>query len=453
MLLQAALGLCFAQQPAPAQPDDFKITREPPRVLVNARRLRLLRRERERSSMRWEQFHALMAGIEQMREPGFAYSLYYLASGQTNIGKTAIRWALGPAKDLRQLALVYDWCRPLLAPGEAETLRKKIANIMEAEKGLDDVPAVRSRVLAAVALADDQPDLSEATLSAFFEKWWLGKMVPALNANRTALANKDVYPLFEILHTIRDNLNFDMRDNARIFFRDLPLYRVLTYYPAVFPAAENLYRIPQYAGTGDPDLDEAALARAADLSIVAFDTNALEHQFLQGWLIQDRFLMRGPFGIPYEFFWANPYQPGLSYYHLPLFYHDPKAGLLLIRSSWEEDAVWLSYSRAGIELFMDGKRSGLSPASIREPLEIGDTLVMMGQSPMQWQLNLPQATRYFLIGLKPDTWYELEVDDEELREEKTDAGGILALQFPKSVGVGVRLRESGYRSNHAEPSR
>ena len=33
-----------------------------PRILLGSRRLRLLRRERERQSLRWNQFHLLMAG-------------------------------------------------------------------------------------------------------------------------------------------------------------------------------------------------------------------------------------------------------------------------------------------------------------------------------------------------------------------------------------------------------
>ena len=43
-----------------------------------------------------------------------------------------------------------------------------------------------------------------------------------------------------------------------------------------------------------------------------------ETQLLQGFLMNDRFLMRGTLGIAYETMWANPYQPGLSYYHVPL---------------------------------------------------------------------------------------------------------------------------------------
>ena len=44
---------------------------------------------------------------------------------------------------------------------------------------------------------------------------------------------------------------------------------------------------------GEPDLNDAVMSRAAELAMVAYDNNALDSQFLQGWLMQDRFLMRG----------------------------------------------------------------------------------------------------------------------------------------------------------------
>ena len=47
-----------------------------PRLFLNARRLKLLPRERERQSLRWNQFHLLMAGKAPMPEPGFAQALY-----------------------------------------------------------------------------------------------------------------------------------------------------------------------------------------------------------------------------------------------------------------------------------------------------------------------------------------------------------------------------------------
>ena len=33
-------------------------------------------------------------------------------------------------------------------------------------------------------------------------------------------------------------------------------------------------------------------------------------------------MLRGALGAPYEFLWANPYQPGLSFEHVPLVFHD-----------------------------------------------------------------------------------------------------------------------------------
>lgn len=458
-LLSLALAAsAWAQNPAPpaataanstdtanSQPEEYKIYNEHPRLLMNTRRLRLLRRERERKTMRWENLQTLVAAKVDLAEPGFAQALFYLASEDASVGRAAIQWALGPGADLRQLALVFDWCNPLLSESQSKLLAAKIMKLMDRDAKLDSIPAVRNRVLAAAALADHVPDLPERTLRDVFRNWWLARLVPALRKDRNALAREDGYALLELMHVYKDAYAFDMRDNALVFFRDFPVYRAITYYPVSYPAQDALYHIPQYKGLGEPNVQDAALSRAADLSIVAFDGNTLEHQFLQGWLIQDRYIMRSSFGAPYEFLWANPYQPGLSYHHLPVFYHDTKSGILVLRSSWEEDAIWLSYYHGDMELFMDGKRTGLKPRESQEPLQIGDHIVMVGAEEMRWSLNLPGNTRYFILGLKPDSRYELEVDDEEMREVKTDAGGILSLHFPASSNVAVLLRESHYR--------
>ena len=55
----------------------------------------------------------------QLPEPGFALSLYFQVTGDDAIGKRAVDWALGSSPDLRQLALVYDWCQPLLTPAQS----------------------------------------------------------------------------------------------------------------------------------------------------------------------------------------------------------------------------------------------------------------------------------------------------------------------------------------------
>ena len=45
--------------PGQSRPDSFKIYTEGPRLLLRPQRIRLLRRERERRSLRWDQFETL----------------------------------------------------------------------------------------------------------------------------------------------------------------------------------------------------------------------------------------------------------------------------------------------------------------------------------------------------------------------------------------------------------
>ena len=63
--------------------------------MLRAQRLRLLKRERDRTSMRWEQFKAFVAGKAPMPERGFAYALYYQVAEDNNFGKQAVEWASG----------------------------------------------------------------------------------------------------------------------------------------------------------------------------------------------------------------------------------------------------------------------------------------------------------------------------------------------------------------------
>ena len=53
--------------------------------------------------------------------------------------------------------------------------------------------------------------------------------------------------------------------------------------------------------------------------------------------------------------------------------------------------------------------------------------------------------------MKPNTWYEIEVDDQEMFEQRSDTGGILALTFPAAENVGVLVRESPYLKPRPEP--
>jgi hypothetical protein len=351
-----------------------------------------------------------------------------------------VQWALSQAAaaDLRQVAIVYDWCFELSKPDERSRLA---ARLPRTPLPPGDIAVARDRAFAAIAMSDDTPDASRGALEALVRQWWRKQVAPALKSGDRVLATGETYALLELLHVMRDNLQIELRDDALPFFRDLPASRLLSYYPARYPAAENEYRIPFFAGKGDPDLRLAALARAADMAFVAYEPNAVESQFIQGWVSHDVFQLRGPFGAPYEFLWANPYQPGLSYHHMPLRFYDPRAGRLFVRSSWDDEATWAAYVGGRLQVFQDGKIQAAAAGSPENPAIVGPTAVAAGKPAMRWQLKPDHPTDWFLVGLRPGKAFDIEVDDEELAETVTDRGGIAALRFDRRESVGVRIRE------------
>ena len=246
----------------------------------------------------------------------------------------------------------------------------------------------------------------------------------------------------EMFHAIRDNLNIDLRDDAPGWYLELPNTLLLSYYPAPFPAAENEYRVPMYGGSGDPDTVSMTFARVGELELVGYDSNLRSAQYLQGWLMHDQFVLRGALGAPYEFLWANPYLPGLSYFHMPLFVHDPAAGELYLRSSWDDDAKWLGYRAGKAQVYQDGKRFTLNPGSQQTAIDIGDASVVAGSNPMVLDRGPAAPPNVFVVGLQPDRRYLVEVDDEELSESQADKGGILGILSTRNDPRRIHIRQS-----------
>lgn len=433
-----------AQQSESAPPspvDTLTIYTEHPRLFLPPGRLRLLRRERERKSLRFEQFDLLTKGGATMLEPGFAGALYYRVTDDAVQGRRAIDWALKTATasdaDLRQIALVFDWCQPLMSPAEIAALVARLERALAAKPGTS-IENERSRLLAGIALADHSPKVSNAALEDFFGRAWKQRLAN-LRSGKAAIPLDQTFAFYEILHAVRDNLNGDLREQYPHYFKDQPIGHLLANYPAAFPAAESEYRIPAKMGTGEPDLRAAALSRAAELAMVAFDANAPESQVLQGWLMNDRFLMRGTFGIPYEFLWANPYQPGLSYYHVPLVFHDEIFGRLYVRSNWEDSAQWLGYVDGQLQLFEDGKITMLNPEITRDPLDLDEAVVFFGKTTHRFRTPAKEVVDVFIVGLNPKHVYQVEIDGEEMREEPSDPGGILYLKGLRGDN-GIRFR-------------
>jgi len=442
-MMALGCGWLLAQAPpARAQADDepIVVSTEHPRLLLRPSRLRLLRRERERKSIRWQQFQLFLAGHAAMPEPGFAKALYYEVAGDADAGREAIQFALGSSADLRQQALVYDWCQDLLNDAQKRDLEARLERGI-AETGANTaVAAVDARAMAAVTLYDHVPQIPRQELDRVVRGWWRGKIAPELAAGRSVIGRDDAYPLYEMLHVLRDNTTLDLRDSAGPFFRQFPTEHLVSYYPAPFDAPENDFYIGATRRTGEPNLRAAALSRAAELAMVAYDPNAADTQLLQGWLMHDRYLLRGAYGIPYEFLWANPYQPGLSYDHAPEVWHNADFGRLFIRSAWDDSAEWFGCFDGAMQEFRNGQVTALDAAHPPATLLLHTAAVSFGRTARQFRVRVDDGGAAFIVNLEPRHTYQVEVDDQELYEANTDAGGILELEVPVGKEVGVRIR-------------
>jgi hypothetical protein len=440
-------NLSGQSEPGQSRPDSFRIYSDGPRLLLRPQRLRLLRRERERRSIRWDQFETLWTANAPFPELGWAQALRYRIADDREAGTRAVAWAVGAADagrldDVRQMALIMDWCAPLISGDDKSQFVAKLQRAATDPRPVKTLPDARAKIFAAVALADAQPATSEKALETVFNGFWNGFIALLRNA-KAAVSNADAYALLEILHVVRDNINFDLRETFPEWFGQYPLLHLLAHYPAPWPAAENEFRIPAdqtIAKTG-PDVGKATLSRAAELAMVAYDANGASSQLLQGWLINDRFLMRGAYGILYELLWANPYQPGLSYYHVPLALHDEIGGQLFVRSSWEDDASWIGFFDGQLQLFKDGGVALVDPGTAREPLDIETAIVFVARESKKFPVSRPDKkendTAVFILGLDPGSFWHVEIDGEEMTEERADPGGIVYL--PAVPGGGVRL--------------
>jgi hypothetical protein len=436
---------------APSAPETFKVYSDAPRLFLSAARVKLLRRERDRRSLRWEQFQTLWGADAQFPEFGWTAALRYQVTQEESAGRQAVTWATGKAgladaaiSDgiARQMALISDWCAPLISAEDKRVIFARLEKIMNG--AATGIAEARTKTLAAIVLSDARPEASEKALKEVYEGFWTGRFIGGLRDGKLHVSNADAYPMLELMHAFRDNLNFDLRETLAKWFKDYPLIHILAHYPEPFPAAENEYRIPADAEIDKrgPDVTKATLSRAAELAMVAFDANSPETQLLQGFLMNDRFLMRGTLGIAYETMWANPYQPGLSYYHVPLVAHDAVGGELFVRSSWEDEAAWLGFFGGQLQLFANGEVERVDPAAAHEPMDLGEAAVFFAHLATKFTVPERKAVAangdddtssgdaladVFVIGLEQLRRYHVEADGEDMFEASSDVGGIIYL--------------------------
>jgi len=443
------------QAQEPAGPDGFRVYSDAPRLFLLPARLKLLRRERERRSLRWDQFETLWGAGMQFPEFGWTAALRYQIAQDGSAGSQAVAWAATATSTAdsvtRQIALIADWCAPLMSPADKAQIFPRL------ERAMAGVPATlaeaRTKTLAAIALSETRQAASEKALREVYEGFWMSTFIPGLRSAKVHVPNADALAMLELMHCFRDNLNFDLRETFVAWFKDYPLTHILAHYPEPFPAAENEYRIPADAAIDQrgPDVTKATLSRTAELAMVAFDSNAPETQLLQGFLMNDRFLMRGALGITYELMWANPYQPGLSYYHTPLVVHDAVGGELYVRSTWEDNAAWLGFFGGQLQLFANGEVVRADPKAAHDPMDLVEATVFFARGVTKFRVperkapdvnapdlnvspdangedkNADAQDDVFIIGLEPKRRYHVEVDGQGMLEASSDVGGIIYL--------------------------
>jgi len=249
--MRFALIFCFLLTSNAQSPDEYRVYTEHPRLFLNAQRLRLLKRERSRESMRWRQFELLVRAAAQLPEPGFALALYFEVTGDEAIGKRAVDWALGPGADLRQLALVYDWCQPLLTPAQSKTLAAKIQRLAD-QKSLPTIEGQRDRVLAVLAIAGDLKHPEESYLRETVEQWWRGQLAPALKDGRVTVPLHELFALLEILHAVRDNASWTCATRRPSISKSFRNTRCSAIIPRRWPRRRTNIAFPYSKGTGSP---------------------------------------------------------------------------------------------------------------------------------------------------------------------------------------------------------
>lgn len=282
-----------------------------PRLLLNSQRLRRLKRDRSRQTVRWVNFENRVENVADSPERGFELALYYAVTGDEARGREAIDWALHHP-DHRQMALVLDWCGPLLKANERTELSHQASSL--------DLTGLRDRLFLEIAASQNILDYTDAQTKAFIE-----------NLQREAFSNPDqLYAACEFLMAYRASQRVDLRESAIHFFADLPTEFLLSFKP-------------------DKAEHPGWMAHIAALALIAVDPNLQASQFLQGWAMEDRQMIREGPGVAFEFLWADPYLPGVGYQNLDPWAYDPDAGRLFARTDWTPQACWIGISKTGIE--------------------------------------------------------------------------------------------------------
>lgn len=94
-----------------------------------------------------------------------------------------------------------------------------------------------------------------------------------------------------------------------------------------------------------------------------------------------------------------------------------------------------------MQVFDDGRVRVLNVGSAPRPIQVGETTIILARAPLRFDAALQPSGKFYIVGLKPHASYHVEVDDQEMRGARADAGGILPLALTPGAG-GVRVTDA-----------
>ncbi len=286
-----------------------------PQILLTSQRLRRLKRDRERQTMRWVDFETRVKTVPDSTERGFELALYYAITNDEPRGREAVLWAKDHPCEERQVALVLDWAGNLMTDGDRQLLSRTSCP----QKDSNGPRAWRDRLFRKIATDQDVSQLVADSRSA----------VPSWVNPETLSKPADFYAVCEFLGVMKSSERVDLREGSHDLFTELP--------------QEFLLRLrPQQQEHPDWMTHSAALA------LVDLDPNLEGSQYLQGWALQDNQVVREGPGVAYEMLWADPYLPGVSYQNMDPWLYRAGRGLLA-RTDWNLDSCWVDISAASVE--------------------------------------------------------------------------------------------------------
>lgn len=355
-------------------------------LLLTPQRLRRLKRDRERQTARWINFQKRVESVPDSPERGFELALYYAVTGDQQRGREAVEWAKQHPCVHRQVALVADWVSDLIPKDERQSvLHGSLCTGLYED---DELFLARDALFMAVAEGG-------ATAHAYQDAW--SRLRPTMETSALSHAS-ELYALCEYLMTVRALDQVDLRQDDTSFFRLLPREFLLGLTPSEIEHPEWM-------------------AHVAALALVSVDPNLEGSQFLQGWAMEDRQMLRDGPGVAYELLWADPYLPGIAYRNLDPWVYDP-AGRLFARTDWDADACWIAN--------LPGKiRKENCPADAMERTMNFGTLTL---TPVTERcVDLPARGNHeslILWRMKPGQTLSYHADEKKEFTEATDAAGM-----------------------------